>query len=256
MQENHMKENSPPKTRTALVTGAARGLGRGIALGLAEDGCDLILNDLRDTDELQAVAMEIRGLGQQARVEIADVSDEAAVDAMFERIAARGPLDILINNAGTAHAADIFAITAKDWHRVIDTNLTSCFLCSRRAAGQMRAGEGGRIVSISSISGQQGALFGHVHYSASKAGIVGFTKALARTLAPLGVTVNAVAPGIIDTELLRRTHEGQVEQIAAGIPLGLGRVEDVAAAVCFLCGPGARYITGATLDVNGGMYLR
>lgn len=241
----------------ALITGAGRGIGRGIALCLAEAGHDIAVNDLHDGPEAQATAAAVRALGRQAWVEAADVADEAAVEALFQRLAARGGVDVLVNNAGTTQAADIFAISPADWDRVLDTNLRSCFLCSRLAAGQMRAKGSGRIVSISSVSGQQGALFGHVHYSASKAGIIGFGKALARTLAPHGITVNTVAPGIIDTELLRRTHgDAEVARLAGGIPLGLGAVRDIGLAVAFLCGPGGRYITGATLDVNGGMYLR
>ncbi|MDA3963074.1 MAG: SDR family NAD(P)-dependent oxidoreductase [Planctomycetota bacterium] len=244
-------------SRLALVTGAARGLGRGIALGLAEAGWDVAVNDLRDDDAAQETASAVRACGRRAWVEPADVSDEAQVDALFVRLAQRGGVHALINNAGIAHAADIFTMTLADWRRVIDINLTSCFLCSRRAAAQMRDTGGGRIVSIASVSGQQGALFGHVHYSASKAGIIGFTKALARTLAPHAVTVNAVAPGIIDTDLLRRTHgDDGVEHLAAGIPLGLGEARDVAGTVGFLCSEAGRYVTGATLDVNGGMYLR
>jgi 3-oxoacyl-[acyl-carrier protein] reductase len=126
-----------------------------------------------------------------------------------------------------------------------------------KAKAEATSARGGRIVSISSVSGQQGALFGHVHYSASKAGIIGFSKALARTLAPHGITVNVIAPGIIDTELLRKTHgDDGVAGLAKNIPLGLGSVQDIGLAAAFLCGPGGRYLTGATLDVNGGLYLR
>ncbi len=241
----------------ALVTGAGRGLGRGIASCLAEAGFDIAVNDLQDGREAQETVAAVLERGGQAWIEPADVADEAAVDAMFARLAARGGVDVLVNNAGTAQAADIFAISLADWERILAINLRSCFLCSRRAAEQMRTKGVGRIVSISSVSGQQGALFGHVHYSASKAGIIGFSKALARTMAPHGVTVNVVAPGIIDTGLLRQTHgDDGVARLAAGIPLGLGRAEDVGLAVSFLCGPGGRYITGTTIDVNGGMYLR
>ncbi|MEX2381929.1 MAG: 3-oxoacyl-ACP reductase FabG [Opitutales bacterium] len=241
----------------ALVTGAANGIGRGIALGLARDGWDVAVNDLRDSPGASSCAEAIRALGRQAWIEPADVSSETEVDSLFDRLAQRGGIRALVNNAGISHAADIFDITPADWDRVLNTNLTSCYLCARRAAEQMRSAGGGRIVSISSVSGQQGALFGHVHYSASKAGMIGFTKTLARTLAPHHITVNAVAPGIIETELLRKTlGDEKVKHMAEGIPLGLGRVEDVADAVVFLCSERSRYITGATLDVNGGMVLR
>ena len=145
-------------------------------------------------------------------------------------------------------------LTEAEFHAVMDTNLTSAFLCSREAVKLMPGP--GRIVNISSVTGERGALYGHVHYAATKSGLLGFTKTLARTLAPRGITVNAVAPGIIETELLQRTHGAEeVAKLAAQVPLGLGTPRDVALAVAFLCGPGGRYMTGATLDVNGGMHM-
>jgi 3-oxoacyl-[acyl-carrier protein] reductase len=244
--------------QVALVTGASRGLGRGIAMALAEAGANVIVNYRSSRAEAERVVERIGALNRRSIAVQADVSSEADVRRLFAEIEAEfGRLDILVNNAGTSQPRDIFEETLEDWHHIIDTNLTSCFLCSKAAMTIMRDQGSGRIVNISSIVGQRGALFGHVHYAAAKSGMLGFARTLARTAAPLGITVNCVAPGIIDTELLRQTHgDSQVAELAAGVPLGLGTVRDVGLAVAFLCGEGGRYITGATLDVNGGMLLR
>jgi NAD(P)-dependent dehydrogenase (short-subunit alcohol dehydrogenase family) len=242
----------------ALVTGASRGLGHGIALVLAEQGADVIVNYRSARREAEEVVKEIRALGRRALVVRADVSREADVRRLFARIKREfGRLDILVNNAGTTQAQDIFETSSADWERIIRTNLTSCFLCSKAAMELMRRQKSGRIVNISSIVGQRGALFGHVHYAATKAGMLGMTKTLARTGAPLGINVNCVAPGIIATELLEQTHGRKgVAELAKQVPLGLGTPRDIGLAVAFLCGEGGRYITGATIDVNGGMNFR
>lgn len=242
----------------ALVTGASRGLGRGIALVLAEQGADVVVNFVHARDEAAQVAAQIQQLGRRALAVQADVSQAAEVERLFAAVRGEfGRLDILVNNAGTSQARDIFETSLEDWRRILDTNLTSCFLCSKAAMEMMAAQKSGRIVNISSVVGEQGALFGHVHYASSKSGMLGFTKTLARTGAPLGITVNAVAPGIIDTELLQQTHGSEkTAALAQQVPLGLGTVRDVGLAVAFLCGEGGRYITGSTLDVNGGLYLR
>lgn len=240
--------------KIALVTGAAQGLGRATAETLAGCGAQVIVNHLNQPDVAELLAKE---LGKGAWAVQADVSSEAEVDRLFETIRQRcGRLDILVNNAGTAKSQDIFETSLEDWTQVLNTNLTSCFLCSRRAMEFMREQRSGRIVNISSVVAHRGALFGHVHYAATKSGILGFTKTLARTGAPLGINVNAVAPGIIETELLRRTHgDDGVADLAKTIPLGLGHPSDVGNAVAFLCAEASRYITGATLDVNGGAYF-
>ena len=241
--------------KIALVTGAAQGLGRATAETLAGCGAQVIVNHLNQPDVAEMLA---NNLGNGAWAAQADVSSEAEVERLFETIRQRcGRLDILVNNAGTARSQDIFETSLEDWTQVLNTNLTSCFLCSRRAMELMREQRSGRIVNISSVVAHRGALFGHVHYAATKSGILGFTKTLARTGAPLGINVNAVAPGIIETELLRRTHGDEgVADLAQTIPLGLGRPSDVSNAVAFLCAEASRYITGATLDVNGGAYFR
>lgn len=260
--------NSPPQDKdetmndltgqVALVTGASRGLGKGIAMVLAEQGADIIVNYRSNENEAETVAGAVRELGRRAITVQADVSDEASVAAMFATIRDQfGRLDVLVNNAGTTIAQNIFETSAKDWDFILDTNLRSCFLCCQQAMEIMREQPSGSIVQISSIVGHRGALYGHVHYAATKAGMFGFTKTLARTGAPLGIRVNCVAPGIIETELLFQTHgEEEVRNLADGVPLGLGTPRDVGLAVAYLCGEGGRYITGATIDVNGGMYLR
>lgn len=244
--------------KTALVTGASRGLGKGIALVLAEAGCDVVVNYRSRQEEADKVAEAIRNLGRKALVVRGDVSVEDQVKELFDALGKEfGKLDILVNNAGTSQPKDIFEISLPEWEFIINTNLRSCFLCSKQAMEKMKLKRSGRIVNISSITGHQGALYGHVHYSATKSGMLGFTKTLARTAAPLGITVNAVAPGIIETELLHETlEEKELARLSASTPLGLGRPRDIGLAVAFLCGEGGRYITGATIDVNGGIYMR
>lgn len=244
--------------KTALITGSLRGIGKGIAMALAEKGADIILNDLEENDGLQEMIAAIRSLNRRVFFKAADVSSENDVKALFSFIKDKaGRLDILVNNAGTSQAKDIFDITLEDWEHIIGTNLTSCFLCAKYAMEMMEQQRDGRIINISSVVGQQGALYGHLHYSASKSAILGLTKTLARTGAPLGIRVNCIAPGIIETDLLTQTHGAEgVARIAAGVPLGIGKPNDVGLAVAFLAGEGGNYITGATIDVNGGLYFR
>lgn len=244
--------------KTAIVTGASRGLGKGIALVLAEQGANVVVNYHAAATCAQEVCAEVEALGAEALAVQADVGEAADVARLLAATKERfGRIDILVNNAGTTRAQDIFETTLEDWEFILKTNLTSCFLCSKAAMEAMRDQGSGRIVNISSMVGHRGALYGHTHYAATKSGMFGFTKTLARTAAPLGITVNCVAPGIIETELLFQTHgEAGVAHLAAGVPLGLGKSRDVGLAVAYLCGEGGRYITGATIDVNGGMYLR
>jgi NAD(P)-dependent dehydrogenase (short-subunit alcohol dehydrogenase family) len=244
--------------KIALVTGAARGIGKGIALVLAEKGADIVINDKKMNFEGEALASQIQAMGRKTLLIEADVSVESEVKQLFSAINKHfGRLDILVNNAGTSQAKDIFEATLEDWQYIIDTNLTSCFLCSKEAMNLMAKQQSGRIINISSVVGERGALFGHVHYAATKSGMLGMTKTLSRTGAPLGITVNAVAPGIIETELLFKTHgvEG-VEKLSASIPLGLGKPRSIGLAVAYLAGEGGNYITGTTIDVNGGINMR
>lgn len=254
MNSNNLKD------KIALVTGSSQGIGRGIALELGRRGAVIIVN-YRDADNLEkakSVVGEIKDAGGIAVAMECDVTDSRAVAALFKNIKDKfGRLDILANNAGTSQPKDIFEITDEDWDRLIKTNLTSGFYCARQAMFMMRDQRYGRIVFTSSVVGHRGALFGHVHYAATKAGQMGMVKTLARTGAPYGITVNAVAPGIVDTELLHKTHGDEgVKELAKTIPLGLGSVYDIGNAVAFLCSDEAHYITGITLDVNGGTYFR
>lgn len=244
--------------KVALVTGSSRGIGRGIALALAEAGADVVVNCMGNVAAAEEVAGKIREMGRKALIIKSDVSDAEQVKAMFAEImSAFGKLDILVNNAGTSQDKDIFEMTYEDWDRIIKTNLTSGMLCSKAAMEIMRKQKGGRIIFISSVVGERGALFGHIHYAATKSGQIGITKTLARTAAKHNITVNAIAPGLIRTELLMQTHgEEGAEELGASIPLGLGRIEDVGAAAVYLASDEACYVTGATLDVNGGANFR
>lgn len=244
--------------KVALVTGSSRGLGSGIALVLGEYGADVVVNYHSAQPRAEEVVEQIKKFGRRASMVQADVSKADDVQRLFDEVQNQfGRLDILVNNAGSTRAQDIFETEESDWDHILETNLKSCFLCSKRAMTLMKAQGGGRIINISSVVGHRGALYGHVHYAATKSGMFGITKTLARTGAPLGINVNTVAPGCIDTELLHQTHGDEtVQELADSIPLGLGTCRDVGLAVAFLCGEGGRYITGSTIDVNGGMYYR
>ncbi len=244
--------------KTALVTGASNGIGKGVAVCLAKAGADIIVNYRSDEKGAGHTAEQIRAYGRKTLEIRADVSDNGDVRRMFEEIRQEfGRLDILINNAGTSRAEDIFEITEESWDNLIRTNLTSGFLCAKEAMELMRNQRSGRIIQISSVVAHQGAVKGHLHYAATKAGQLGLTKTLARTGAPFGITVNAIAPGIIRTELLMKTHgEAGVRKLAEGVPMGLGETADIGNAAVFLCSEEASYITGITLDVNGGQDIR
>jgi len=244
--------------KVALVTGSAKGLGKGIALILAQKGADIILNDLTFSAEVEEQVENIQKIGRSCYFIKANVTIESEVREMFELIYEKsGRLDILVNNAGTDRPQDIFSTSLEDWNFIMQTNVTSCFLCAKYAMELMKKNEDSRIVNVSSVSAHQGALKGHVHYASSKSAMLGLTKTLARTGAEFGIRVNAIAPGVIETELSKATHgEAGMKKLSASIPLGLGTVTDVGLAVAFLCGAGSRYITGITLDVNGGIYFR
>ncbi len=184
--------------RIALVTGASRGLGAGIARSLAAAGADVVVNYARSVSKAEAVAEEIRAMGRRAVAVQADVGNEGDVRRLMETTQSElGRVDILVCNAGTTIAEDIFEVSLDSWRHIIDTNLTSTFLCAKYALEIMRENRWGRIIIISSMVGHNGALYGHVHYAATKSGQLGFTKTLARTAAKFSVTVNAIAPGII-----------------------------------------------------------
>jgi NAD(P)-dependent dehydrogenase (short-subunit alcohol dehydrogenase family) len=241
--------------RVAIVTGAGRGIGLAIARRLATLGATAVIADYAAYGEEAAVALANSGL--RAGFVQVDVSRQPDVEAMVQQVCERyGGVDILVNNAGIRPTRPVLEMSAADWERVLAVNLSGTFYCCRAVAPHMVERRWGRIVSISSLAAQQGSTGGHSHYAASKAGIVGFSRSLARELAPSGITVNVVSPGWIDTEGWEGQLDGHRDEYAARVPLGrLGTPEDVAHAVAFLASDEAAYITGVTLPVNGGLYI-
>jgi 3-oxoacyl-[acyl-carrier protein] reductase len=240
--------------KIALVTGASRGIGRAIAKRLAADGA-IVIAGARGTNA-QAVADEITAAGHRATAQALDITDTASVKAAASAaLAAHGRVDILVNNAGITKDQLMLRMKREDWDAVLQTNLTGAYTCVQAVLKAMIKQRSGRIISITSVVGQAGNA-GQVNYAASKAGLIGFTKALALEVASRGITVNAVAPGLIDTDMTKGISEGAHDEWAARIPLKrLGTPEDIAAAVAFLASDEASYITGQVLAVNGGMYL-
>jgi 3-oxoacyl-[acyl-carrier protein] reductase len=240
--------------KVAIVTGASRGIGRDVALMLASRGARVVA--AARGDHAAGTVSAIGAAGGRAEAASVDVTDGAAVDALVSGALERhGRIDILVNNAGITRDQLLMRMKRDDWDQVIATNLTAAFACTQAVIRPMIKQRAGRVISISSVVGQVGNA-GQANYAASKAGLIGFSKALAREVASRGVTVNVVAPGLIDTDMTRAiTDRAQVDW-AAQIPLGrLGTTLDVAAAVCFLASDEASYITGQVLAVNGGMYM-
>lgn len=242
--------------KIAVVTGGSRGIGRAIALELGKRGAHVIVNYNSNADAAQAVVDEIIANGGNASHIQADVSDEAQAQKLIkETTSAHGKIDILVNNAGITRDNIIMMMKSDDFDAVINTNLRSTWLCAKAAVRSMMGKRYGRIINITSVSGIMGQA-GQTNYSASKAGIIGFTKALAREVASRGITVNAVAPGFVLTDLTKDLPEELTAQLNAFIPLGRwGEASDVANAVAFLASDEAGYITGHVLNVDGGMAM-
>ncbi|MBI2454238.1 MAG: SDR family oxidoreductase [Parcubacteria group bacterium] len=244
--------------KVALVTGAMRGMGKADALALAAQGAKVVVTDI-DLAECQKVAVEIKNNGGMAAAFKMDVSDKTEVDHVFdETIKAYGRLDILVNNAGVYNPKPALEITEEEWEQVIHINLKGQFLCAQRAAKEMAKNKWGRIINIASIaSGQVGVgIAGGAHYTASKGGIIGLTETLAVEWAPLGINVNAIGPGAIDTPMSRSTRmtpEQFQAFLDAKVPLKrIGRPEEIAALVVFLASEESSYITGSTFFADGG----
>jgi NAD(P)-dependent dehydrogenase (short-subunit alcohol dehydrogenase family) len=241
--------------RVAVVTGSGRGIGKAIAYELAKNGTSIVVAEIAEYGE--QTAMELRASGAEAIYTPVDVSDSDGVRAMVKQVWDRyGRIDILVNNAGIRPTCPFLAMSHSDWERVLAVNLTGMFNCCAAIAPLMADRGWGRIVNISSLAAQRGSTGGHSHYAAAKAGILGFSKSLARELAPYGVTVNVVAPGWIDTEGWEGQLNGRRQEYASRVPLGrLGKPDDVAYAVAFLVSERASYLTGITLPVNGGLFI-
>jgi 3-oxoacyl-[acyl-carrier protein] reductase len=242
--------------RVAVVTGAGRGLGRAVALELARRGARVVINYNRSGAAAAEVVAAIEGAGGQARAVQADVTDFKQAEGLIKgAVEAFGGLDILVNNAGTTRDMVIMMMPEDDWDEVLRTNLKSAFNCSKAAVKVMMRKRYGRIVNMTSVSGLAGNA-GQTNYSASKAGLVGFTKALAREVAARNITVNAVAPGFVPTDLTNNLPEDLRQASLRAIPLGRwGTAEEVAYAVAFLASDEAAYITGHVLSVDGGMVM-
>jgi 3-oxoacyl-[acyl-carrier protein] reductase len=244
-------------TRVALVTGASGAIGTATGIALARAGADVAVHFHQRHAEAEAVAEAVRAAGRRAFIVRADVRDYAQVDAMARQTAAAlGPVQILVNNAGLTRDNLAAFMTADEWNTVIDTNLKGAFHCIKACSRGMARGRWGRIVNVSSDAGLMGDVM-RANYSSSKAGMLGLTKTMARELAASGITVNAVAPGFIESDMTAGMQPGKREKSLAAIPLRrFGRPDEIAAVICFLASDASAYITGQTLVVDGGMRTR
>jgi 3-oxoacyl-[acyl-carrier protein] reductase len=245
--------------KVALVTGASSGIGRATAEALAANGARVAINFHRNRAGAEAACAAIAGRGGRAIAVEADVTRASEVQTLVERtVAELGPVDILVNNAGSlVERLKIMELTEERWDEVIDLNLKSAFLCCKAVAGSMMGRRAGAIVNVSSIAGRNGGALGSIHYSAAKGGLITFTKGLAKELAPFGVRVNAVSPGVIDTPYHEQFSSPEMMKTYAGmIPLGrVGTPAEVGRVICFLASDAAGYLVGETVEINGGMLM-
>ena len=241
----------------ALVTGASRGIGRAIAHTLAAHGAAVVVNDV-DAQGAEKVAKEISGFGGRALVMQADVSDALQVERIVNDVLTRfGRIDILVNNAGVLKATKVEQISPQEWDMIMSVNVKGVFNCSKAVLKAMKVQRSGRIVNIASSAGRSVSNFGGVHYSTSKAAVIGLTRHFAKEVAPYGITVNDVCPGTIDTEMVRGSCTPEyLKEVVSSIPLArIGTPQDVANVVLFLASDLSAYMTGASLDVNGGALI-
>lgn len=245
--------------KVALVTGASSGIGRATAEMLAANGARVAINFHRNQDGAEAARAKITGAGGSALAIQADVRQAGGVQSLVEKTVNEfGPIDILVNNAGSlVERLRILDLTEERWDEVIDLNLKSAFLCCKAVAASMMERKTGAIVNVSSIAGRTGGALGSIHYSTAKGGLITFTKGLAKELAPFGIRVNAVSPGVIDTQFheIFSTPE-MVKAYIAGIPMGrVGTPAEVAQVILFLASGAAGYLAGETIEINGGMFM-
>ncbi|UOE92874.1 3-oxoacyl-[acyl-carrier-protein] reductase [Alkalihalobacillus sp. LMS39] len=244
------------KGKTALVTGASRGIGKAVALDLAKQGANVCVNYAGSKEKAEQVVAQIKELGVESIAIQADVSNSDEVQTMVKEVVSTfGTVDILVNNAGITRDTLVMRMKEEDWDAVIDTNLKGVFLCAKAVMRQMMKQRYGRIINVASVVGVLGNA-GQANYVAAKAGVIGLTKSLARELANRNITVNAVAPGFIETDMTDKLPEDVKEGLLQQIPLSsLGKPEHVAHAIRFLASDEAEYMTGQTLHVDGGMFM-
>lgn len=242
--------------KVAIVSGAGAGLGRCMALELANEGADVAIWDVH-RDSARETQREVEKTGRRALAMVVDVADGKMVAASVDEVTTTlGNIDILINNAGICKKEAIEAISEAQWDRIMAVNLKGTFLCSRAVMPIMKRQRSGRIINMGSVAGKLGGIAAGAHYAASKAGVMCFTKSLARELAPFNITVNGIAPGVIETDMTRDLSGGEWNDYLSGIPLGrIGQARDVARVAVFLSSDDAAYLTGEIVDVNGGQFM-
>lgn len=236
--------------RTALVTGSSRGIGKAVALALGKAGCNVLVNYLQEREAAQSVAEQIRGMGRGCVVRQGDVSIKSdAQRIVADAEGSIGPVDILVNNAGIAQSKPMQELTESDWDHVLEVNLKSAFLLTQQVLPNMRARRWGRIINLSSVAAQNGGVIGP-HYAASKAGLIGLTHSYASLLAKEGITVNAIAPALIETDMITSNPNASTSRIPMGV---LGSPDEIGRIAVMLCE--SDYMTGQTISVNGGWYM-